>query len=474
MSNFPTIPNKNNGDILTGADYNVIVNTLRDYLNGGGIGNAQVSSNPAEKIAGSKVDAGAGIPVDAHHARHEPGGGDMVRDIKFNNGGLENASAHVARHLVGGADPFPAGSLDGVVLKDGTLPQSAVAWRKRQESFIQNAYGVTADPKNPRIYTLANTTASLVGRGVVRNGKLYMAAVGFAPDAILKIDIDAGTETIISLGVGDVVRGLVLIGTDIFILTSGGAANCFIKKLDVNDALTTLIDLNTGGGTLTSTLWLRCNHAGTRLFCIGSGATNFVVGVNTDGTGLTRTNTTSANPFYGLQYAKRGAEEKLWYLEGTANNLVRRNIDGTADATLAVAAASRRLMYDGEHIVVGVGGGGVSHTVIDPWGTMRNILVVANPVTLAGGGQLDDFATTVNLDIDIFDGRAIHFAGGSGGGAQAVVLSIFPAEGYRAICRDIGNTSPVTPGAIAVDNTYVYVAFSTAGANTTIRRFLRD
>lgn len=476
MSNYIPPADKADGDILYGVDWNGFKNGLASYLNNGGIGNAQVSSDPAQRIAGSKIDLGGGVTASAHASRHAPGGADELNDLDIANSGTP-VSAHHARHEFGGADAIAVGSLDANVLKEGTLPQPSLAWRKRQESFIQNALGVTADPKNPRLYTLTNTSANLQGRGVVRGGKLYMAAVGFSPDAVLKIDIDAGTETLITMAVGDVVKGLVLIGTNIYVLISGGAANCLIKKIDSNDVVTTVVDLNTGGGTLTSTGFLRCNHDGTRLFCLGSGATNFVVGVNTDGSNLTRTNTGAVVAFHGLVYAKRGSDEKLWYLDNTAVNNVlnRRNIDGTADATLTLTGAlHRRLIFDGEHLVVGFSGGAITHQVVDPWGTMRVLMSLANPTTVSGGGSVDDLATDAPTDIDIFDGRAVHFAGRSGGGPLAAVLSFYPSEGYRALAREVGNASAVSPSAVAADSTYFYVFFSSAGANGVIRRMLRD
>lgn len=46
----------------------------------------------------------------AHHPRHEPGGADEVNDIDIANTGVL-LSAHKARHVTAGADPFVAGDL---------------------------------------------------------------------------------------------------------------------------------------------------------------------------------------------------------------------------------------------------------------------------------------------------------------------------------------------------------------------------
>src|SRR5262245_44173084 len=114
MPNYVPPPDVSDGQTILGSLWNQLKNALASYLNNGGIGDAQVSSNPAEKISESKLNLTAA--TGNHHARHEPGGADMVRDIKFSNGAQENASLHAARHAAGGADPLPAGSITASML----------------------------------------------------------------------------------------------------------------------------------------------------------------------------------------------------------------------------------------------------------------------------------------------------------------------------------------------------------------------
>lgn len=477
MSNIAIRQDFADGQTLHGSDLNGVNGVVQSFINGGNLGDGNITTNPAEKIAQSKLALNA--DPGAHHARHEPGGADKVVNIDILGTGTL-LSVHASRHVEGGADPLPAASQNANIIKTATLAALVVAPRTGQESFIQNALGFAEDARYPRIYALSNSTANLAGRGVVRGGALYACAQGPSPDAIAKIVIDTATETLISLAASDVARGLVLVGTNIYILCGNGSSNIKIKKLDSNDVLTTLVDLNASGATLTTAYFMRPNGVGTKLYGIGSdGATAYFWSVNIDGTGLQKVNTGSANSFYGLAYGKRGSEEKLWSIEGTAanNTLVRRNIDLTADATFnaGLGVNCRRLVYDGEHIVIGVSGGAVSHWVFDPWGTMRLVMQITNPSTIDGGGQVQDLATDALADVDIFDGRVIHFAGRcTGGTGGAGEIRIHPQNGYLAVSRQVSDNVTRSPGFIAADGTYCYHGFSNAGASMTLRRILRD
>lgn len=473
--NYTAPPDKANGDIIYGVDWNGLKNGLASYLNNGGIGNSQVSSDPAERIAGSKVDLGGGIGADAHHARHEPGGGDMVRDIKFDNGLLETAKLHAARHGIGGADPLLAGTIDGAVIASGTLSDAnSNPKRRRQNSFIQNVLGLTPDPKYPLVYALTNSTASPAGRCVVRNGKLYVCASGTVPHSVIEIDLATSTETVIAMAVNDVVRTLVLIGTNIYVLLGSGVANMKIKKIDINNAVTTVVDLNSGAApnNLDTALFMTCDGAGAKLFTRASaGATVYCISVNVDGSGLVKVSHGALGANYGIAYGKRGAEEKLWFLQDAT---VRRiNIDQTADSTQGTTAGCRRIEYDGENLIIGVTGGAVSHVVMQPWATMYSMMDIANPATIYGSLQVTDLNSDATVSYEIFDGDAMHFAGRYGGAPDVGLVSIYPLAGYRACNRSVAG-GPRSPCAMGADATYLYVFHANAGAGTTVRRFLRN
>ncbi|HKQ98853.1 MAG TPA: hypothetical protein VJV75_13335 [Candidatus Polarisedimenticolia bacterium] len=486
MSIFTPDPDKNDGDIIFGSTWNSLKNKIASFINGGLLGDINISSNPSERIAGSKILLGSGggsAPADAHAARHAPGGADELNDLDIGNTGTP-VSAHHARHEEGGADAIAANSLNFNVIKAATLPPSVTGWRKQQESFAQNALGLTANPKYPRVYALTNSGADLTGRGVVRGGNLYMGSLGSAPDSVLKINIDAGTETVISLGANDAVKTMLLIGTNIYVLV-GGATTAFVKKIDSNDVVTTVVDLNSGSAPndLFSARTLRCNHDGTVLYgVIGNASTLYFFSVNVDGSSLLKVSSGGGTALYGLCYGKRGSEEKLWTIQNTATNntILRRNVPAlTADASFntGTGANCRGLIFDGENLIVGVSGGAISHWVVDPWDTMQMVSQISNPSTIDGGGQVDDLDIEALRDVHIFDGRAAHFAGRQAAGTDfAAVLSIYPAEGYRAIARrvSIASVSPSFPGAIAMDNDYLYVAFSASGTPMNVRRMLRD
>jgi hypothetical protein len=477
MSTFSPDPDKADGDIITGSIWNSLKNRISAFINSGNLGDINISSSPSERIDGSKIKLSGGTTASAHHATHEPGGADMVVDIKFNNGGLETAKLHAARHGISGADPLLPGTVDGASIAPGTVPEATLnPKRRRQSAFTSNALGLTPDPKYPLEYTLSNSTAALVGRMVVRNGKVYAASTGTSPHSVIEIDIASAVENVISLAVSDVVRTLVLIGSNIYVLCGSGTGNMKIKKIDNANVVTTVVDLNSGAApnNLDTAVYMTCNGDGTILFTRASaGATVYCISVHADGTNLIKVSHGGLGATYGIVYAKRGTEEKVLFLQDAT--LRRINLDQTADTTLGTVANSRRIEYDGEHVVVGVSGGAVSHLVINPWGSgMVSVIEVANPSTIPGAAQVSDIGTDVGTTGDIFDGDAIHFAGRTGAGPAPALLSIYPLAGYRGTARLIVNTTPRSPGAIGMDATYLYLVYSQGGASTVIHRLLRN
>jgi len=480
MSNYVPPADKASGATVTAEEWNALKNGIASYLNNENIGNSGI--HPTEKISGAKVDLTLNPTFTDHSARHEPGGPDEVGDIDIANSGTP-VSNHHTRHATGGADAMTAASLDGSVLIPGSIPQGVTVQRKKQESFIQNALGLAAGPLYPRLYTLGTyTSMNSSGRGVIRGGFLYVCGIGATPNAIYKIDIDAGTETKFDLAAGQTARGLVLIGTDIYVLTYGAAGappKNMIRKLNNNDILSDVVDLNSGAApnALVNTQHLRCNGDGTRLFCIASDSSfNYIIGVDTDGTDLTKSASMGATAKFGLAYGKRGSDERLWFIEAGAT-LYRRLLTGAADGSLALGGVTaRRLLYDGEHLIVANNGASSIHQIVDPWAaTMKVILLIPTPTTvLTTPTSVDNLDLEALGDFDLFDGRAAHFHGRSGTTPEAGLISIYPSDGYRAVARLTSHGGSYGPSSLAADQTYIYANYNTAGADCRIRRILRD
>jgi hypothetical protein len=225
VPNYVPPADKANGQTLDAAlDWNPAWDALASYLNNGGIGNSQISSNPSEKIPESKLSLTA------------PSG------------------AHGSRHAAGGADPLPDGSISPAMLQSGVVTDNLLTMRRDGDPITATNLGITYDKhRSFRKYTHGTATSHPQGRGVVRSGKVYFSL--YNADKVTELVPSTGVFTDIALTAGDKPRQLLLVGTDIYVLCAGGGSGGQqIKKIDSNNAVTTICNLRTQGAAAVSDL----------------------------------------------------------------------------------------------------------------------------------------------------------------------------------------------------------------------------
>lgn len=468
MSNYIPPADKADGDTISGAQYNTLKNGLAAFLNNGNLGNGNFSTDPAEKLSGTKVD----VTTLPHHLQHEPGGIDEVHDIDILNTGTL-LSAHASRHASGGADPLPAGSISAAMLQVGALGETALLHRKDKATPIANDLGLTFNPLPVKRFTLGSSTANPQGNGVVRNGKVYFPAVG--NDTVIELDPVTGTMTDINFVSGDDPCGMFLRGTDILVLCKSSFK---IKKIDISNNVTLVLNL-TGAplvGTVDNTPYFVPNGDGTVVWFVYSnagGAVNQLIGRATLGItpAVTHSYDSGVNAEMGpIMYAKDGTTELVFTIQDTTTNATLRR-KNAADLTAAsggdltlTGTNKRNAVFDGSYIIA-ADNNGTNLYLIDPF-----LSLVVATYGVPGGVAID---TVLPNSGHFFDGRSAWFAVRQSGTSNIAVAMRVPVPQYGGgiIYRleDTGATGNDT-GGFATDGNTVYASSGSSGGAGRIHR----
>lgn len=468
MPNYiPPADLANGGTFDAIADYNKLKNDLASYLNNGGIGNNQISSDPAEKIAESKLNLTA--PSGAHGSRHEPGGADEVNDIDILDTGTL-LSLHAARHAAGGADPLPAGSISQAMLQVSLFADVNLVHRKNRQSWLAKNLGLTLDSAPNISVALSSGTASPSGQGVVRNGKVYFACVGL--DVVVEVDFATSTTVDIALISGDDPRSLLLVGTDIFVLCSGSKK---IKKVDINNVVTTVVSaLNVAPCDVNMDYaeGMCPNADGTVVFISykvsGQANPTHVARVALTGSpGPTHdfSSGSSTSDIGVPHFIKRGATEQVVFIDTDGTGLLRRRSAADLSAVDTLVFDHNRAVWDGQHLVLLEAGGANVH-LIDPF-RMKLVASYAAPL----GIGIDNIPTR---DALMFDGRACFFGARTTGSTQKPCVVRIPVPGYGGgiIVQVDDPGSNVDATGFATDGQFLYVACGSVTGNAKVIRML--
>jgi hypothetical protein len=480
MPNYVPPGDKSNGqDIDAITDWNPLKNGIASYLNNGGIGNAQVSGNPSEKIDEAKLNLTA--PTGNHHTRHEPGGADKVVNIDILGTGTL-LSAHAARHASGGADPLPAGSIVGSMLALGAIVESSLTGRRDAETFLSKAFGLTFSERGKLVFNHPNGTATPRGNGVVRSGKVYFACDGI--DAVTELTPSSGTFVNVLFTVGDKPNAMCLIGTDIYVTCFGDGATIKpkIKKIDANNAVTTICDITTDGAAkITSANGMRYllpHPDGTVVYtCVKAGAASETriarisltpaVGVthNFDAGGTARLSS--------LAFVRAGANDYIICLDNgvAANTTIRRHAaadltGGTTITTPSAANAATQAVYDGGlYVIMDVG----ATQAIRYWDvattTMSEVLNIGVPTN---SPAVATFPAPYVFQA-FFDGKAVYFPSDT---ATAIMI-VVPAGRYGgAFNAKVDSTAGLGVAGMATDGTMLWCCPSSAGTAHYVRILL--
>lgn len=475
MGNYIPPADKATGSIFDGpGDFNPFKNGLADFLNGGNLGNSNFSSSPAERLVGSKVDLGGGVTSDAHHTRHEPGGADMVRDIKLANGAQENVSAHAARHADGGVDALLPQSVSQAMLKPGAISAAVITERRDSSAFLKNQFGLSAYIDRSKIsFNLTNANAGLRGNGVIRSGKVYFAAQ--AIDLVVQFDPTTSTFTNITLAAGDAPNSLCMIGTDIYVCCAGDGASIkpTIKKIDVNNAVTTICNITTDGAAkipgATVIREITPNLDGSAVYITvnaGGGTEHILARVSTTpSTGVTHNYDTATHALRGPAYVKVGTSEYVVILDTTDGNVRRRNAAdlSAVDAVVALSsnpALSSCAVWDGAFYVISDRGTTPAIRVWDVTsGSMNEVLNVAVPANSPSGGT----PPAQQNNAPFFDGRSSYFVADS----SVATIIVVPAGRYGgAFNARVNDTTTHQVRGFATDGTELWASGNDSGSNT--------
>lgn len=468
MPNYVPPADKANGQTLDAVlDWNAFKNALASYFNNGGIGNAQISSNPAEKIDESKLNLTA--PTGNHHTRHEPGGADEVQDIDILNTGTP-VSAHASRHASGGADPLPAGSISPSMLQTFSITDQTLLFRKNRQSWLAKNLGLTLDSAPNQTINLNAAGAQPAGNGVVRSGKVYFACVN--SDLVVEVDFNTSTVTDIAFVSGDDPRSLLLVGTDIYVLCSGSKK---IKKIAANNSVTTVISaLNVSpcDTNMDYAEGLCPNADGTIVFIsykvLGQSNPTHVARVALTGGSPGPTHdfsSGSGTSDIGVPYfIKRGATEQVVFIDTDGTGLLRRRLASDLSAVDTLVFDHNRAVYDGQHLVVLESAGANVH-LIDPF-RMKIVSTYTGP----GGSAINNLIR----DACFFDGRACYFGGRGDGTSNKPVVARVPVPQYGGgvvmLIDDLGSAEDI--GGFATDGQFLYVSAGSSTVNSKVHRLL--
>jgi hypothetical protein len=477
MSNYVPPGDKSDGQIIYGADWNAIKNGLASFLNNGNLGNDNFTSDPAQKLANTKVETNPG----AHASRHAPGGADELNDLDIGNTGTP-VSAHAARHASGGADPMPAASISAAMLQNFLIADTKVAYRRDAERQIANQLALTHNPRPMSYHDFSASTGFPFGNGCVRSGKVYFSAPGYAPDAVVQIDftVTPHTETVIALGSGDEPGDLLLIGTDIYVLcggrTIGGgvAGTMLIKKIDINNTVTTLVNLNDAAAPTPNDLekgtGLILNGDGTQMYLVaarsGSLHHRVLVRVPVNGTAV---NILKSDLGAGFRlsrpmYVKRGTTERILVVDGQAASndvLYRRNLDLTAidNTTISTNETRNQCVYDGNYLIT-LNAAATVVKIIDVWDATP---FEAGRFSVVGGVSTPDTAGLVEGGA-FFDGRAAYFSVRNAAEIHPLILRVPVPDYEHGSVLKVRAATAYSRG-FATDGEYLYAIHSNDGTS---------
>lgn len=424
-------PDKNDGDTITGAEYNTLKNELASFLNQKNLGNINISEDPSERINDDKIlfDGGSG----KHGVVHEPGGVDKVGDIDILDTGVL-LSDHAERHAAGGADPLDDDSITDAMLKAGAFGEGRLLRGKDRDANIFESAGLSAhNPKTIVEYDISPSGADPRGSGVVIGDDVYFAAPGASPDAVIKADFstDPPTNTVIDLGQSDAAfpNGVVRIGADLYVLGgyADSAANCKIYKIvspytssdvtvfkDVNADITP--DVRDGRGLVR-------DSAGTALFFVAEVTTetdpDTLIRVSVPGGTVTKFDAGTGLDLSNPWVIKQGSVERVVLTDGRAsslNTLYRRNASDLAavdSIQFPPGDSYQRIVYDGNHLHV-INTAGVTVEVYNVWAAT---MFQAYTYTLPTHATLDFVA---EVGATFFDGRYVWFGGRAGSSGAAI------------------------------------------------------
>jgi len=450
MSNYVPPGDLADGVPVTGTIWNALKNGIASFLNNSNLGDGNISANPAERIAGSKVDLGSGVLASAHHTRHEPGGADEVQDIDILNTGTI-VSAHASRHASGGADPLPAGSISPSMLQSGAVPDSLLASRKDAETFLAKAFGLTFTERGKLSFTHPNATADPRSAGIIRSGKVYFACPGI--DSVTQLDPTTGTFTNIQFPAGDAPRAICLIGSDIYVAINGdgGAIKPKIKKIDSNNVITTICDITTdGAGKITAANGVRYlvpSPDGTILYALvyAAAVLRWVARISVTPTSgvLHSFDAGAAAVLSSLYYVKAGSNDYVVCLDnGTdaTKTMIRRlaAADLTGSTTVLTASnknAATQGVYDGSMLIIWDIG---ATAAIRIWDVASTTMVEAANVGIPTNVPTVGTAPQGNSQPAFFDGRAAYFATDTTSSTIMVIRAGIYSSAYNIRVTSVG------------------------------------
>lgn len=465
MGIFIPQPPKADGQILFGADLNDLNNRLASFLGANEtLGNVNVSSDPLERIKASKILFDSA----SHGSTHEPSGVDEINDIDIGNTGTL-LTAHASRHADGGSDPIPAAGIVGSMIAPSTFTESNLAHRKPNETVIARMLGLPYSSLTGKEFNLSVTTAQPGGRGVVRNGLVYFSVPGAAPDAVVEWNPATDAETFISLVASDNPGDLLLIGTDIYVICRDDIT---IKKIDITNAVTTVIDLNSAVSptNLDATTHMTTNADGTVLYIVGKivgqPSEHVIVRVSLSGPTITHKVDVGAGANLGYPWFVRvGSTDYIVAIDGRATAVIstiyrRDEADLAAVDTFALPVADSfedNAVYDGQYLVC-INDQANEVVIYNPAApTMFEVARFAIPTAAStsrgpGAGAF-------------FDGKASYLSAGLA--SSLAMMARIPSSNYQggtAIkAADIGAAYSIN--GFASDGTNLYCACSVAATS---------
>jgi hypothetical protein len=266
-----SIPNTfTTGQIPTAAMFNDNWSAACTVINGQITGdNIAVGANiPFSKLADiDHATNGSAIFID-HSARHEPGGADVMDDITFSDGGLENASLHAARHANGGQDPMPADSISSSMLEAGIINLTN---RAQQINEIAQQQDVTYTGSNNLRFDSGVVVGEVPVDMVTCGGFVYVLIDTSGVDKVVKLTPSDMSSVNINMAGGDNPRDIECASTDaLYVLTNGGSGNIKIKQITSGDVHSEFADLADAGVTPDVGLQLAIDDTTTFMWAIAS------------------------------------------------------------------------------------------------------------------------------------------------------------------------------------------------------------
>ena len=194
--------------------------------------------------------------------------------VRYNAGGvvIRNTDNSVDSYIKADARPFfrtvdiPDNTISGAKIQDYAIGNKKLNYREQDSTHIALNLGLTYNPRPIRVKAATNADAQPCGHGAVRGNKVYFA--GRNRDYVMEWDHVTDTLTNITLISGDHPCCVVKIGDNLYVLCEDAFS---IKKIDMANTVTQLIDLTTQGaasGAWTLNQGLTPNSDGTILYTL--------------------------------------------------------------------------------------------------------------------------------------------------------------------------------------------------------------